>query len=58
MDEMVSWESSEPRSNEMGHEVGLIISVTSGKPEIAKAIAKSFAHFALHYPIPEWKGID
>ena len=23
----------------------------------AKAIAKSFAHFALHFPIPEWNGL-
>ena len=21
------------------------------------AIAKTFAHFALHYPIPEWRGL-
>jgi hypothetical protein len=31
--------------------------VTAADQKTAKAIAKSFAHFALHFPIPEWNGL-
>jgi hypothetical protein len=47
----------EPRADAMGHEVGLIFTVTAADQATAKALAKSFAHFALHFPIPEWGGL-
>ncbi|WP_372620346.1 acyclic terpene utilization AtuA family protein [Falsiroseomonas sp.] len=47
----------EPRAAELGHEVCLLITVTAADQKTAKAIAKSFAHFALHFPIPEWGGL-
>lgn len=47
----------EPRANEIGHEVCLLITVTTAQQATASAIAKSFSHFALHFPIPEWRGL-
>jgi hypothetical protein len=47
----------EPRAAELGHEACLLITVTAAEQKIAKAIAKSVAHFALHFPIPEWRGL-
>src|SRR3546814_6776961 len=47
----------EPRKNEMGHEVGLLFTVTAPTQRVAASIAKTFAHFALHFPIPEWRGL-
>jgi hypothetical protein len=47
----------EPRAKEIGHEVGLLFTITTAEQKTATAIAKSFAHFALHYPIPEWRGL-
>ncbi|HEV7264284.1 MAG TPA: hypothetical protein VGN83_05120, partial [Falsiroseomonas sp.] len=47
----------EPRAAELGHEVCLLITVTAADQKTAKAITKSFAHFALHFPIPEWGGL-
>jgi hypothetical protein len=47
----------EPRANEIGHEVGLLFTVTSADEATSRAIAKSFSHFALHFPIPEWRGL-
>jgi len=47
----------EPRANEIGHEGGLLFTITTAQEETSKAIAKTFAHFALHYPIPEWRGL-
>ena len=47
----------EPRKGEIGHEVGLLFTVTTAQQTTSQAIAKSFAHFALHYPIPEWQGL-
>jgi hypothetical protein len=47
----------EPLKYEIGHEVALVFSVTAGSQADAKALAKSFSHFALHYPIPEWRGL-
>lgn len=47
----------EPKKDEIGHEVGLMFTVTTTRPEITKPIAKTFSHFALHYPIPEWRGL-
>jgi hypothetical protein len=45
----------EPRKHEIGHEVGLLISVTASDQDTGHAIAKTFSHFGLHYPIPEWR---
>lgn len=47
----------EPRAAEIGHEVGLLFTITTAEQATATAIAKSFAHFGLHYPIPEWRGL-
>jgi ribosome modulation factor len=47
----------EPLADRIGHEVGILFTVTSQEPEATQAIAKTFAHFALHYPIPEWQGL-
>jgi hypothetical protein len=47
----------EPRKHGIGHEVGLLFSVTVGDQETSHAIAKTFSHFGLHYPIPEWRGL-
>jgi hypothetical protein len=47
----------EPRAQEIGHEVGLVFTITAPEAKTAKAIAKSFGHFALHFPIPEWRGL-
>jgi hypothetical protein len=41
----------------IAHEVGLVFTITSMDHEVTKAIAKTFGHFALHYPIPEWRGL-
>jgi len=47
----------EPRRDEIGHEVGLLFTITSATEAITETIAKTFAHFAAHYPIPEWRGL-
>lgn len=47
----------EPKRDEVGHEVGLLFTITSGDRAVTMAIAKTFGHFALHYPIPEWRGL-
>lgn len=47
----------EPRKGEIGHEIGLVFTVTTADPDVTKALAKTFSHFALHYPIPEWRGL-
>lgn len=46
----------EPLADQMGHEVGLF-TVTAPDEPTADSIAKTFAHFALHYPFPEWGGL-
>ncbi|MBN8958481.1 MAG: acyclic terpene utilization AtuA family protein [Rhizobiales bacterium] len=47
----------EPLAHQVGHEVGLLFTITSAEEGTTDAIAKTFAHFALHYPIPEWRGL-
>lgn len=47
----------EPRRNEIGHEVGLLFTITTNRQETSHAIAQTFSHFALHFPIPEWRGL-
>ncbi len=47
----------EPLADQIGHEVCILFTVTSPDEPTTEAIAKTFAHFALHYPIPEWSGL-
>jgi ribosome modulation factor len=47
----------EPLAHQVGHEVGLLFTITSQEEASTEAIAKTFAHFAVHYPIPEWRGL-
>jgi hypothetical protein len=47
----------EPLAHQVGHEVALLFTITSAQEATTDAIAKTFAHFALHYPIPEWRGL-
>ncbi|MGG5811126.1 acyclic terpene utilization AtuA family protein [Falsiroseomonas sp. CW058] len=47
----------EPLAHEIGHEACLVFSVTAQTQAVSRSIAKSFSHFALHYPIPEWRGL-
>jgi hypothetical protein len=47
----------EPLAHQVGHEVALLFTITSAEEATTDAIAKTFAHFALHYPIPEWRGL-
>jgi hypothetical protein len=47
----------EPLADQVGHEVGLVFTITSADEAVTDAIAKTFAHFAVHYPIPEWRGL-
>lgn len=47
----------EPLAHQIGHEVCLLFTLTAKDAGTVEAIAKTFAHFALHYPIPEWGGL-
>ena len=47
----------EPVVGWTGHEVGLLFTITAPDEVTVDSIAKTFAHFALHYPIPEWGGL-
>lgn len=47
----------EPLRHEIGHEVGLVFTITTADEATTDSIAKTFAHFAVHYPIPEWRGL-
>jgi hypothetical protein len=47
----------EPLAHQVGHEIGLLFTITTAEAGATDAIAKTFAHFALHYPIPEWRGL-
>lgn len=47
----------EPFADRVGHEVGLLFTITSAEEATTDAIAKTFAHFAVHFPIPEWRGL-
>lgn len=47
----------EPMASQMGHEVCILFTVTADDRDTAGAIAKTFSHFGLHYPIPEWRGL-
>jgi hypothetical protein len=47
----------EPRSKEVGHEVGIMFEITTSERGTARSLAQTFSHFAIHYPIPEWRGL-
>jgi hypothetical protein len=47
----------DPLAHQVGHEVCLLFTITTADESATDAIAKTFAHFALHYPIPEWRGL-
>ena len=47
----------EPERESLPHEVGLLFEVTAADQETATSLAKVFAHFAVHFPIPEWNGL-
>ena len=46
----------EPVKEIRGHEIGLIMEITSTTEEVASSIASMTRHQALHLPIPEWDG--
>ena len=39
------------------HELCIFIEVTAGAPELARSIADSCQHLAVHHPVPEWNGL-
>ena len=47
----------EPESGRIPHEVGVLFEVTAEDQASANTMAATLAHFALHYPIPEWGGL-
>jgi hypothetical protein len=47
----------EPLKNNVGHEVGILITVTAKTQQLASDIAKFVAWMSAHVPIPEWQGI-
>ena len=47
----------EPLADSIGHEVGVMFEITAADRVTAEALAKTFSHLALHYPIPEWRGL-
>ena len=48
---------NEPLKNEVGHEIGILITITAKSQDLASGIAKYVAWMAAHVPIPEWQGI-
>ena len=47
----------EPLTQKPSHEVCLLFTITTADEASTDSIAKTFSHFALHYPIPEWRGL-
>ena len=47
----------EPQAAHTPHEVGVLFEVTAEDQVSANTMAATLAHFALHYPIPEWGGL-
>lgn len=47
----------EPEAGRTPHEVGLLFEVTADDQAAANTMAATLAHFALHYPVPEWSGL-
>jgi hypothetical protein len=48
---------NEPLRAIAGHEVMLLWDVIAASQEVSHTIAASLAHFAVHYPVPEWQGL-
>ncbi len=47
----------EPLRDQIGHEIGLLISVVAPTQELANSLAALAGHRALHHAVPEWKGL-
>jgi hypothetical protein len=47
----------EPKKNRLGHEIGILITITAKTQELATEISKFVGHISAHLPIPEWQGI-
>lgn len=47
----------EPLADQVGHEVGLVFTLVGPDAETTDAIAKTFTHFAVHFPIRQWHGL-
>ena len=47
----------EPLKDDVGHEVGILITITAKTQQLASDIAKFVAWISAHVPIPEWEGI-
>jgi hypothetical protein len=47
----------EPTPQVGGHEVGIVWEVVADTQALAKSVAKSLTHLALHYPIDRWSGL-
>jgi hypothetical protein len=47
----------EPLKDQVGHEIGVLITITTKNQQLSNDIAKFVAHIAAHIPIPEWQGI-
>ncbi len=48
--------SLEPEKT-VGHEICLLVEILADEEDLAKNLAKSGTHIAVHYPIPEWSGL-
>ena len=44
-------------TNQIPKEVGVVFEITAKDKAVAEAVAKTFSHFQLHAPIPEWEGM-
>jgi hypothetical protein len=47
----------EPTPKALGHEVGLLFTVTAQTQELAHSIAATTGHMGVHHPVPEWNGL-
>ncbi len=47
----------EPERDNIGHEIGLMLTVLAPSQELASAICALAAHAALHHRVPEWQGL-
>jgi hypothetical protein len=41
----------------VGHEICLVLEILADEQSLATSLAKSAAHIAVHFPIPEWSGL-
>ena len=47
----------EPKADQLGHEVGILFEITAKDRTTAAALAKTCSHLAVHFPLPEWRGL-